>query len=106
MSFDSVFYRVLNKGIVKEQSQIELYSEGKKESEALLAKTFPSDTELQQQLLALDQTLSKGDVSAIIKFYSETNDLDILTNYLIRWTPTGQHKKQQMEDNTYEKRIK
>ena len=67
MSFDSIVHEILN--------------EGKKESEALLVKTFPSDTELQQQLLALDQTPSKGDVPAIIKFYNENKDIDILTNY-------------------------
>ena len=83
MSFDSVFFQALNKGIVKEQSQIELYSEGKKESEALLAKTFPSAAELQQLLLALDQTPSKGNVRDIINLYqSSNNNLDLLSTYI------------------------
>ena len=69
MSFDSIVREILN--------------EGKKESEALLAKTFPDDTELQQQLLALDQTTSKGNVRDIINLYqSSNNNLDLLSTYI------------------------
>jgi len=72
MSFDSIVREILN--------------EGKRESEALLAKTFPSDTELQQKLLALDQTPSKSDVPTIIKFYNETKDLNKISTYFNLYT--------------------
>ena len=61
MSFDSIVREILN--------------EGAKESKALLAKTFPNDIQLQTKLLNLDQTPSKGDIPAIIKFYNETKNL-------------------------------
>ena len=67
MSFDSIVRGILN--------------EGAKESKALLAKTFPKNKQLQNDLLNLDQTPSKGDVPAIIKFYNETKDLTKLTKY-------------------------
>ena len=59
--------------------------ENKQHAILILQKYFPNNTNLQNELLNIDQTNSKGDIPTIIKFYKENNDLNIIKQYFNKY---------------------
>ena len=59
--------------------------ENKQSAILILQKYFPNNTNLQNELLSIDQTNSKGDIPIIIKFYKENNDLNIIKQYFNKY---------------------
>jgi hypothetical protein len=64
-----------------------LLLEGRKESEQLLLKHFPADTNLREYLLDLDQTTSKGDIPNIIKLYKSNpnKNIEVFSRYINKY---------------------
>jgi hypothetical protein len=63
----------------------EIITETKQSSQDLLMKRYPNDTRIQNEIMALDQTPSKGDVPSLIKFFNYSKNLNILKGYVSKY---------------------